>query len=143
MQKSGQNIVPPELHQRYIPLCIQMKIQVQTVQYQIRPKAKPRNIHVETTKLLQRSVQNIVPLQCFKGISPYMTKCKSKCKQCNIRLIKQQNLRTLMQEQHNLCKRVVRQIIVPPDWIKGTSPMSPNENLNANSAILDLSKSIT
>ena len=93
--------------------------------------------------LCRRVVRILSPLHCFSGISPYKCKCKSRCKQCYIRLIQKHNLGTHMQKQQNLSKRVFRQIIVPPDWIEGTSPMLPNENINANSAILDLYKNTT
>ena len=58
--------------------------QMQRVQDKICPKAQHCDTHVYTTK----------PPNYFKGISPYMTKCRSRCKQCNIRLVLKHNLGT-------------------------------------------------
>ena len=144
MQKvQYKNIVPPGLHQRKIPLCDQMKIFVQTMQYQAPPKALEHKCRNNKTSVEEWSEYCSPCTASVVSPRPYKCKCKSRRKQCYIRLIQKHNLVTHMQKQQNLSKRVFRQIIVPPDWIEGTSPMLPNENLNVNSAILDLYKNTT
>ena len=59
-QKNGHHTVLLDCFKGISPLCDQIKIQMQTKQYFIRPKAQPENTHIEITKPAQKSVQNIV-----------------------------------------------------------------------------------
>ena len=48
----------------------QMKIQMQTKQYHIRPKAQPENTHIEIAKPPQKSGQNIGPPRLLQNYPP-------------------------------------------------------------------------
>ena len=70
--------------------------------------------------LQKRLVRILFLLDCFKGITFFVTKNKSGCKPCNIRLVQQDNIRTHMQKPRSLWKRVVR-ILFLLDCFKGIS----------------------
>ena len=115
---------------------------MQTVQYQIRQRAQPGNTHLERTKALFKSDHNIVPPALLQRYLPYMIKFKSRRKKCNNRVVWKYNLRKQILKQKSFLEEWQEYCSIYADS-KISSPAWQNVIPNANSAILDLSKSTT